>query len=173
VAVYYSYDGDGRRTRIERKQVGDRYTTYFGYDDASRLVSEEWLDGGGSGLYAFSWEYDAAGRLAVLADPDGWPTYSYYNGAGQLYCQQDALISVPSSGDTILISRQRGPRVGRCHRPGRRSVWRQPDAVSPSWTAVAIRTCESSSQVRRPWNSGTPCRARDKYDVPGTTVLRR
>jgi hypothetical protein len=31
-------------TEAARQQVGERYTTYFGYDDASRLVSEEWLD---------------------------------------------------------------------------------------------------------------------------------
>jgi YD repeat-containing protein len=55
----------GKVVEIEREQAGTQYATYFGYDDASRLVSEDWLDEGGSGVYAFTWEYDPAGNWTV------------------------------------------------------------------------------------------------------------
>ncbi len=64
VAVYYTYDEDGRRTKLERKG-----TPYFLADVAKKvwcplfsLTSEEWLDDDEASVNAFAWEYDAAGN---------------------------------------------------------------------------------------------------------------
>ena len=45
-SLYYTYDGDGRRTKIVRE---DGKSIYYGYDNASRLTGETWLTGGGTG----------------------------------------------------------------------------------------------------------------------------
>jgi len=53
---------DGRRTKLKRDQAGERYATYFGYDDASRLISEEWLDEDQEAVYSFAWEWHGRSR---------------------------------------------------------------------------------------------------------------
>ena len=40
-SLYYTYDGDGQRTEIERE---DGTRIYYNYDLAHRLTGEDWLD---------------------------------------------------------------------------------------------------------------------------------
>jgi YD repeat-containing protein len=73
-SLYYTYDGDGRRTRIVRE---DGRAVYFGYDDASRLTGETWLTSGGTQLYAFAYQYDAAGNRKQKTFNGITTTYNY------------------------------------------------------------------------------------------------
>ena len=82
-SLYYTYDGDGRPTEIEGKQDTLLYTRYFGYDDASRLTSEDWLDESDVSMYAFTWAYDAAGNR-TSQEKNGVETSYDHNTLNQL-----------------------------------------------------------------------------------------
>ncbi|MEN6547773.1 MAG: RHS repeat domain-containing protein, partial [Armatimonadia bacterium] len=78
-SLYYSYDDDGRRTKIVRE---DGTGIYYRYDAAGRLTGEDWLDGSGQGLYAFDYRFDAAGNRTQLTK-NGETTYYEYNTLNQ------------------------------------------------------------------------------------------
>ena len=48
---------------------------YYNYDAVARLTDEDWLDSGDTGLYAYDYQYDAAGNRARLTK-DGVTTLS-------------------------------------------------------------------------------------------------
>ena len=52
---------------------------YYGYDNADRLTSEQWIATGGASIYAFEWQYDGVGNR----------TYESYN-SEQTYYEYDA-----------------------------------------------------------------------------------
>lgn len=55
---------------------------------AARLVGEDWLDSSSAGLYAYEYEYDAAGNRARLTK-DAVTTYYAYNSLNQLTMAED------------------------------------------------------------------------------------
>jgi YD repeat-containing protein len=65
------------------RQAALVYDRYFGYDDAGRLIGEDWLDGDGGSLYAFAWEYDPAGNR-TLQVRNGVATYYEYDALNEL-----------------------------------------------------------------------------------------
>lgn len=79
-SLYYTYDDDARRTKIVRE---DETSIYYNYDEASRLSEEDWLDANDAGLYAFDYQFDAAGNRTQLTK-DGVTTYYEYNTLNQL-----------------------------------------------------------------------------------------
>ncbi|MBU1749735.1 MAG: hypothetical protein KKA73_18785, partial [Chloroflexi bacterium] len=56
---------------------------YFGYDAAHRLTGEDWLDPSNVHIYAFDYEYDAAGNRTQKTF-NGEVTYYDYNDLNQL-----------------------------------------------------------------------------------------
>ncbi|MHB8995876.1 MAG: RHS repeat-associated core domain-containing protein [Armatimonadota bacterium] len=79
-SLNYKYADDGQRTKIVRE---DGTSIYYGYDDAHRLTSEDWLDVTDVQLYAFAYEYDAAGNRKKKTF-NGEVTYYDYNDLNQL-----------------------------------------------------------------------------------------
>ncbi|MEN6645437.1 MAG: hypothetical protein ABFE08_23585 [Armatimonadia bacterium] len=79
-SLYYTYDTDGQRTKIERE---DGTRVYFGYDAAHRLTGEDWLDPSDAHIYGFAYEYDAAGNR-LRKTFNGEVTYYDYNNLNQL-----------------------------------------------------------------------------------------
>ena len=73
-SLYHTYDGDGRRTKIVRK---DGKSIYYNYDGASRLTGETWLTGGGTQFYGLAYQYDAAGNRAQRTSSGVTTSYSY------------------------------------------------------------------------------------------------
>ncbi|MEI6502902.1 MAG: hypothetical protein WCP21_17970, partial [Armatimonadota bacterium] len=84
------YDDDGQRTRIERE---DGTRIYYSYDLAHRLTGEDWLDPSDAHLYAFAYDYDAAGNR-LQKTFNGEVTYYAYNNLNQL--ETEAILG----GDT-------------------------------------------------------------------------
>lgn len=79
-SLYYTYDDEGQRTRIERE---DGTRIYYSHDAAHRLTGEDWLDPADALIYAFAYQYDPAGnRLAKTFN--GETTYYAYNNLNQL-----------------------------------------------------------------------------------------
>jgi YD repeat-containing protein len=79
-SLKYICDDDGQRTKIVRE---DGTRIYFDYDAAHRLTGEDWLDPSDVHLYAFAYEYDAAGNRLKKAF-NGEVTYYDYNNLNQL-----------------------------------------------------------------------------------------
>jgi RHS repeat-associated protein len=85
-SLYYTYDGDGRRTKIVRE---DGKAIYYAYDATSRLTGETWLTSGGTQLYAFAYQYDSAGNRKQKTFNSVTTTYSY-NTLNQLTAETTA-----------------------------------------------------------------------------------
>ena len=85
--VYFHYDYD-RLGRITKTRREDGTTIYYGYDQASRLTSEDWYDSGMVSIYAFEWRYDQVGNR----------TYQKFNGEEKAYLYNEAnqLVQVGS-----------------------------------------------------------------------------
>ena len=102
--TYYEFDAIGRTTKVdnrkgdmsvissfayERDAVGnplsiereDGYTVYYDYDARHQLTAERHLDGGE--VYAWEWDYDAAGNREYQVF-NGEATYYEYNAANEL-----------------------------------------------------------------------------------------
>jgi len=79
-SLYYTYDDDGQRTKIERE---DGTRIYYGYALAHRLTGEDRLDPSDVHLYAFAYDYDAAGNR-LQKTFNGEITYYAYNNLNQL-----------------------------------------------------------------------------------------
>ncbi|MEN6645438.1 MAG: hypothetical protein ABFE08_23590, partial [Armatimonadia bacterium] len=79
-SLYYTYDDDGQRTKIERE---DGTRIYYSYDAAHRLTGEDWLDQSDSHIYGFAYQYDAAGNR-LRKTFNGEVTYYDYNNLNQL-----------------------------------------------------------------------------------------
>ena len=69
---------------------------YYAYDEADRLTGEDWYDEQMTPLYAFQWDYDAAGNR-TYESRDGQATYYTY----RCVCQ---LVSVGGPGFFFLSS---------------------------------------------------------------------
>jgi YD repeat-containing protein len=82
--LYYTYDDDGQRSKIVRE---DNTRIYYDYDAAHRLTGETWLDNWGAALYAFAYDYDAAGNR-LKKTFNGEVTYYDYNSLNQLTAER-------------------------------------------------------------------------------------
>jgi YD repeat-containing protein len=59
--VYFEFDRDAVGDIISsRRENAD--VVYYSYDAVRRLTGETWRDSGGSLIYGFEWDYDAAGN---------------------------------------------------------------------------------------------------------------
>ncbi|MEA3401437.1 MAG: hypothetical protein U9R79_09390 [Armatimonadota bacterium] len=103
--TYYEFDAIGRTTKVdnrdgdmsvvssfayERDEVGnplsiereDGYTVYYEYDGKHQLIAETHVDGGET-VYAWEWDYDAAGNREFQVF-NGEATYYEYKAANEL-----------------------------------------------------------------------------------------
>ena len=108
--VYFNYTYD-KASRITRCVREDGTTIYYGYDNASRLTSEDWYDSGMTSIYAFTWDYDSVGNR-IYQNFNAGETYYYYNADNSLDCLQfDGAYSYyhyDSRGNCIAIQESDG-----------------------------------------------------------------
>ncbi|HJN18696.1 MAG TPA: RHS repeat-associated core domain-containing protein, partial [Armatimonadota bacterium] len=83
IAMYYTYDDDGKPTQRVGVHGALDWTTYYAYDGAGRLTREHWVDDGDATMHAFTWQYDDAGNRIAMTTADA-TTYYDFNTLNQL-----------------------------------------------------------------------------------------
>jgi len=95
----YERDAVGNPISIERE---DGYTVYYEYDARHQLTRETHVDGGQT-VYAWEWDYDAAGNREFQVF-NGQATYYAYNAANELLTEttggQTTYYSYDACGNT-------------------------------------------------------------------------
>ncbi len=100
-----------------RREDGD--VIYYAYDEADRLTGEQWYDEQMTPLYAFQWDYDAAGNR-TYESRDGQETYYTYDAGNQLTTTQGpagwSYFSYDADGNCMECHGRGAYFIGPCQK---------------------------------------------------------
>lgn len=98
-------DANGRASTLSYDAVGhvigstdrDGRRRVFSYDVLGRLTTEKWLDGVGTTIRTCSYDYDDAGQLKSVTDPDSSLSFTYDLRGNQVSVVSSGALGMPAT----------------------------------------------------------------------------